>query len=472
MKSTEKRLFYGGILVHLLFLVLALLLFRQRTIFVDISMHLFELVRTEHPAIQNYRFVALGTQWLPLLGIKLDWPLETLMQAYSLAFPLLYFAVYLLCGALGQYRIALAYLLLQLLLLTDTFYWIQSELPQGLAMLFLLFAVVERGFPRRLPGRILFVLVLAVLLPTVAFAHPLLLFAALFFAIFFWLRAGSRSQPTLLAVTMVCLLLSIGIKATLFKTPYDSGAMSGIKRFGTLFPDYFSLYANKRLLRNSLGIYLPFAAGLVALVVRYLRRKEKLKLGFVAVFLLGYILLVHVCFSGQDTPNFYMENMYLVAGVFLALPLVYDLLPALSGRRLPAMGLASLLAVFALVRIWLAQAPYTNRLAWMNDFLKLHQNEKLLTGTPPEAKDLLLMTWGTPYEFWLLSTTTTGRTASLIINDDPASLSWITAETPNRFIVTWGDYLYGQLPPRYFRFTDSTSHYGFHPQVALPAARP
>ena len=68
------------------------------------------------------------------------------------------------------------------------------------------------------------------------------------------------------------------------------------------------------------------------------------------------------------------------------------------------------------------------------------------------------MLWGTPYEFWLLSTIEQHKTASIIIDADPLYRMWATRLNKS-LLVNWGTYPYTDLSTRYFHFTDTTTTY-------------
>ncbi|TVR79834.1 MAG: hypothetical protein EA409_08890 [Saprospirales bacterium] len=104
----ERLVFYGGFVI---LFTLAAWFFVERTAFVDISFHLFQLIH-DGIAIQNNRFVAILTQIFPIAGIHLGLPLKSLMLIYSLAFPIVYFVVFLILYEILKMReLAIAFFL-------------------------------------------------------------------------------------------------------------------------------------------------------------------------------------------------------------------------------------------------------------------------------------------------------------------------------------------------------------------------
>ena len=141
-----KHLYKVGLAGYILFIFIALCFYKERTIFTDISFHLFYIVKDSDVTIQNYRFVSIFTQIFPLAGVKLGLDLSTILKLYSIAFPLFYFICYIICGSwLKDYVMALGLLCVNLLFSTDTFFWIQSELPQGLAIMMVTFSLLYKA---------------------------------------------------------------------------------------------------------------------------------------------------------------------------------------------------------------------------------------------------------------------------------------------------------------------------------------
>jgi hypothetical protein len=64
------------------------------------------------------------------------------------------------------------------------------------------------------------------------------------------------------------------------------------------------------------------------------------------------------------------------------------------------------------------------------------------------------MTWGSSYEFWLLSSIRNpDAPRSIVIDEDPARFDWALGNN-STFFTEWGNYPYAELPKEYFNFTD------------------
>lgn len=192
-------------------------------------------------------------------------------------------------------------------------------------------------------------------------------------------------------------------------------------------------------------------------MLHYLRKKHWLKLGLLAVSLLGYTLLVNVSYP-NGAEQFYIENLYLPLSIFVAFPLVFDVLPSWPQKKV-LLGLAFVLLI-RLVHIGFSHQFYTTRLHYLQEYLLQtagDKEQKLILSSGQFPKDTLLMTWASPYEFWLLSTISTGTSRSITILDQPEAVEW-AKDQKESFLTQWGVFPYAELPTRYFIFQDSSNY--------------
>lgn len=451
-----KDLYKGGYLVYSAMLILALVFYRERTVFVDIAYHLLQILRADSFAIQNNRYGAMVTQVFPLLAGKLSLPLNWVMMIYSAAFVIYYSFCYYLCGSvLKNYKLALVLLLGQLVLATDTFYWIQSELQQGLAFMMVVFAWLQKQDNQK-PGA-LSLIVIAAFITFLNFFHPLLIAPVAYGFAFLVLRTPNRRHQWLLIAASAFFVIVYYAKSKLLVTAYEEQAGKGIDNFGLLFPHYFGIASNRRFLALCLEkfYWVPVLSALIGLV--YLFQKKWLHLLLFTSSMVTFLLLINVSYPHSNEQDFYMENFYLPLGFMIAFPLVYDVLPLVKKRNI-AVLLGAVILLTGVSRIYIKHHTYTTRLNWEKKFLAENIDRKLLVYNREVPMDTLLMTWGTPYEFWLLSTTEYGRTASIVIDEHVEKLLWCKWENMD-FLTIMEKIHYSSFPSRYFNFTDTVTHY-------------
>lgn len=222
---TKKATLFIGVFTFSILLVLSILFYLERTVFLDISYHLFSILKDEDFAIQNNRFGAFFTQLFPLISSKLGFSLQTIAILYSMSFVILPLLTFLLIHLyFKNTKVSIAYLLFTIVMTTHTFYWIQSELPQAIAFLFILIALMERALHEKfIPTNYIFLS--GVLLFLVCFTHPLILIIFTFVLFYYFL--SHPGQKPVVASFGLTFFSFYTIKYFFFKTSYDSQATGG-----------------------------------------------------------------------------------------------------------------------------------------------------------------------------------------------------------------------------------------------------
>ncbi len=242
-----RRVYFIGIAAYVLLLVLSLLFYKERIISPDTSFYIYHIIRGGTFRIESFRFGDVFNQLLPLLAVKGGLPLAVVMGSYSLGYMGYYFMCYLACGSLlKRYDLALLVLLLNLLFATHTFYWVPSQLPQGIALLMVAFAFAGRRENANAGlmawGGLVAMLIIA------AFFHPLVLVVLVYSILFFLERRNVFVSRKLLFIIAGIFFAIIVVKPFLFRNEYEQHALGGLRNFVTLFPNYFSTYSTERLL--------------------------------------------------------------------------------------------------------------------------------------------------------------------------------------------------------------------------------
>lgn len=437
-------------------LIASIHFYLERTVFLDISFHLFYLMEGDF-AIQNSRFVAFMTQLFPLTGISLGLSLKSILILYSMAFVIVPFFIFLLIrNVVKDKELSLLLALSTFWISTDTFFWIQSELPQGLWVLVLYFALLRKAliqeitFPVQLS--VLFLLTLIIV-----FAHPLIIFPFLYCFIFF----GLKYKRTQLIWSQIGIYFSLlVIKQLFFKSSYDGQAMGGLKNFSLFFPDYLSLDTNVQFLKYLLNDYYLLLLGAIAVTIFYIKEKNWKQLINFLAFSGFFLLLINVTYAGKSPEKFYIENLYLPLGIILLFPLILDVFSKIKQQRTLSLTLACLFLV-RMLDIYSTAPQYTERVDYLESISEVMlTNNTAKIVTPASNVDLkkLKMNWGFTYEMWLISTLKSGQTISITLEEQKDQFQW-TIGRNDAFITNWGVFDYKNLDSRYFIFPDSTKPY-------------
>lgn len=398
--ALPRQLGYGALLILLL---LAAVFYQERTLFIDIAFQTFLMITEGTLQVQVYRFGSALVQLLPLLAIQLRLPLDAVLMAYSLSFPLLYLLCYwLIVRVLRNDYLGLVLVLLFTLFYLDGFYWATSELQQALAFLLVVWAFVWR-YPAL--DQWWHWLLLPAALLTLAFYHPLTFIPFFFLWAFSGLREAAfrHWRYLLLAAVMVLALLA---KSKWGANWYDAAKMKSFQaNFEAYWPHLHTMPSHRKFLLYCVHHWPGIPLALLAVTGVYLWQRQWLRLLLVWGTCAAFLLLSHIG-SPDLTYRFYAEVNYMPLAIFLGVPLVFDVLPRLRRRTLFVLLIAFL--CLRLGSIALHHAPYTARLAWLSERLDGLSAEhpganRFVATDSPALTDTLLMTWGSPYETLLLS---------------------------------------------------------------------
>ncbi len=237
------------------------------------------------------------------------------MLLYSVNYMLVYFACYVVCGSvLKRYDFALLLLLFNLLFVSDSFYWPQTELPQGIAMMVVCFAFINSD--REFVSRKLPLLLLGMGIVTIVFFHPLIIFPFYYIALFMLTSEMPVARRKVLYGAAILFLLTVIVQKLVFTDKYEMHAMSGIKSFKTLFPDYLHVYSNSTFLHAWKTKYYWVPVVATANIVVYTVSKQWWKLLLFLGSTVAFLLLINISRSTPDTPFFLHRGLVVATGYF------------------------------------------------------------------------------------------------------------------------------------------------------------
>lgn len=440
--------------------ILAAVFYLERMAFLDMAFQTFHILRTGELQIQSGRFGAAGTQVFAWLAQAVGLPLKGVLLSYSIGHVLYYFLLFLaIMLGFRQWKWGLALILCSVLMTTHTFYWL-SEMPQGLAFLVFIMAWLHwRASLYHL--KIWEYPLLAAALVTAFYFHPMVLYAMLFCGAFFLLR---KHPPAgwlglhLLAIGIF--LLTVYVKYNVLKLDwYDAMSLQRAQAFADLWPNWFDIQSNRDFLRWCWRDYYLIPAGIFVNAVYYSWKRNWLKALLVSLYPAGFVLLVNVPFHGGDN-QFYLENLYLPLALFVAVPLVFEVLPGLLTERGMFWAFA-VVAALQVTHIYRTHTPWTERLRWEQAFLqKTAQlpHRKLLLTEQQAPMDKLILSWGSSYEFLLLSALQHPDSARcILIDESPERFDSLLAR-PRLFLGEFRNYRFDELPGRYFNPLDTSAY--------------
>lgn len=464
-RAIHRQTLILGTAAYTTLMVLAAVFYLERIAVMDMAFQTFQILRSEALQIQSGRFGAAGTQVFPWLCQALGCSLKTVLIGYSLGHVLYYFLLFLLCVlGLRKDQWGMVLLLLALLLTTHTFYWI-SEMPQGLAFLVLLLAWMDgKGSFSRFKWWEYGVYLAACV--TAFYFHPMVVYPLLFCCAFVLLgNETSRQKRTLYALTAVLFLLLVFLKYKVLPLDwYDAMSMERSRAFVDLWPHWVDIPSNRDFWRWCTTDYYLAPTLMLLNASFYLVRRNWWKAGLSVLAPAGFVLLVNVPFYRGDN-QFYLENLYLPLSLFIAIPLIFDVLPGLLPVRWRWIPVAAIVFL-GTVRIYRAHEPWSARIAWERQFLAETSglpNRKLLLTEEQAPMDTLIFSWSSSYEFLLLSSLPHRDSARCILIDEASWRFDSLLSQPDLFLGEFRNYRFRELPARYFHPIDTAGYVRWSP---------
>lgn len=447
-----------------LLVLLGLIFYLERITNLDMAFQTFLILKSGNLEIQSGRFGAAATQVWPWAAQMAGWSLKGVLTAYSLGHALWPGILALFCWRIGQWRWSLAIGLVATLMTTHTFYWL-SEMPQGLVFLCAVFAWMHAKGSMGAFRWWQWPLWLGAL-TTAFYFHPLVLYAEAFLCLFFLLETNKPRPWAWMHLTALGIFGALTIlKYKVLKLDwYDAVAIKRQEAFGKLWPHWFDLESNRKFLEWTAADYWLVWLVIAGSLAYYVWKRNWAKGLLVAIWPPAFVLMVNVPYYEAVGQQFYMENLYLPLAVFAAVPFLFDVLKPPNERdRLARSGAVALAVVFALnfFRIEQAHQLWTNRLQWEQSFMNktaARAQRKIILSEKHAPMDTLKMSWGSPYEFLLLSSLTHPDSARcLIISDNPQRYDSLLTR-PQLFLGSFKNYPFEGLPKRYFNFQDTSGY--------------
>ncbi|MFN0014308.1 MAG: hypothetical protein ACKVU2_07135 [Saprospiraceae bacterium] len=457
-----------GAAIFAVLLALAAVFYLERMAVLDMAFQTFHILRTGALQIQSGRFGAAGTQVFAWAAQALGLPLKSVLLTYSLGHVLYYFGIFwVVTAVLRQWKWGLVLILLATLMTTHTFYWL-SEMPQGLAFLVLVLAWLHRKERLSALHWWEYPVLLAACI-TAFYFHPLVLYAMLFCSAYFLLNNNETTDQTSVSPSSVkpLYLLALAlfgaivfVKYRVLKLDwYDAQALERAKAFGETWPNWFDIQSNHDFLRWCATDYYMLPILVAANAIFFLWKKHHWKAVLSILAPVGYVVLVNVPFHAGDN-QFYLENLYLPLAIFAAVPFVFGILPGVLPEKNHWLPIA-IIAGIGLARIGTAHQPWRDRLHWEQDFLKKTaqlDHRKLVLTEQQAPMEMLVLSWGTPYEFLMLSALDKPENARCIIVDEASERFEPLLSQPRLFLGEFKNYSFDSLPRQYFNLTDTTPY--------------
>lgn len=411
-KARNIRIAYIISLISLLLLtILSLVAYKERTMFVDSSFFMLNMLSKRTFFFTEFRLGAFITQIGVLGAGYLGMSIKSVLMIFSVSFYLFYLVAALLIGLRWkQPKFAILLCFYLILFISDGYFCTVGEIFQGVTWMFLFLALY---FNQQMPHRFWSHVLLCCFAFLGLVCHMIMLFP---FA-FLWLYLNIDKSPlrTLLNSRKFwiysLLLLGLGFMRYQISNSgwYDSMKLSHVQEMNVhsvrnaFFSGHAATFA--RLVWHNYWIIIPMVlTGFVLLI----KKKKFIQLGQVLLFSLAYFVLVCVVYPDAYDRNmlFYYENEWAPLAIILVTPFVMNIFDFLQNKKL-VLAAFSIIVLVRLFYIFDAYQFYHHRFENLDAVItRLHDqgiNKALIVAENDAANDRFVMTWGTPTESMLLS---------------------------------------------------------------------
>jgi hypothetical protein len=405
---TLKKASYVSVAAMAALLVLAFVYYKERALFLDSSYVLFRVVNDGHLAIQENRFGSFITQIVPLIGSKLHFSIKTIVIAYTVSFNVFYLAVIsLLVFKLRQHGLAILMSLFYLLFVTDTFYWTNNEVHQGIAWMFTTLGLMQYGASQKWNIGILLLVLTAFGFLAIS-SHMLVVmpFAFLWFYIVFDRNITPFTLKQSIVLSFLLLLLIWAKYHYSVAQSYDGDKLKATDKMSLMDIYYaakgrFGVDFIKQCIRVYWVVPLLFCTGMFSLL-----KDRKWWLATITVSgCAAYYAFMCITFTGAGYyERFHIESEWMGLGIIASAPFVLHFLPKI--KPVYAMYSIALIGMVRLTYILQSAILFTTRLQHTEKVIAAMQKKGITKLGIKEEKvlhDKWSQDWALPEESILLS---------------------------------------------------------------------
>lgn len=447
--------------LFLVMLVAAICFRYERVLFCDASYILFRIVNLDSLQIQEHRYGSFVTQMFPLFGARLGLSLAAIVTLYSASFPMFYLAVAaLLVFRFRAYGLALLMSFYFLLYVSDSWFWTNNEVHQGIAWMFLFLAVFKMMQDRFVTYwmRVPVFLILSFL---AVYSHLLVFFPILFLWIFFLLEKEirmSKKEMLLYSTLLFGLILSKFLLSTSSQSYYDVDKLHATTHlsFARIGEAIVSPTA-KEILKRSLWNYWLVPVLFFTGIHSAYRAKKIWPILLTTAFSLLYFLAV--CLTFPNFLAFYTETEWMALSIIATTPFVYYTLPSLQRKK--AFALIAVIYLVRLTYIGFSSPKFIERKEWILTNLQQMESKKITKGIIYENEEIsktLLMHWGVPTESLIASAISGSEPQASFVVGTPENIRQRLPGDKQSIIGPFETWNTVQLNKRYFRI-DTTTMY-------------
>lgn len=479
--SWKKYALLSTILI-IVMLMLSIIFWEERMYFLDPNWMTLQFLKKENIAIQESRYGSFITHLFPVIGIKLQLSVATILQLYNANFFIFFSTAAYLLYRWKQYVLNVLLLVYFTFFVGDVFFWPSNEVHQGVTWAFLGLGLYFNLVEKQSKSPWLYAVAIILLALGIA-SHLLVLFAVLPIWIFSnFQKAGAKAALKTkhfyigLAVILGILAFKMLITSS---NGYDNSKLAPIRNI--TLPAAINAFTTPHALDfyKLLTEHFKFATAAFAVTVFLLiKRKEYWGLLVVLIGILTYWIVLNLVYpSGMNRSIwFYMESEYQVMSIMIFAPLLYLAKP--RPIELSISKVLIILGIFACsVRMIDAQQLFSKRLENLDKVIAYTQakdiTKAILIMDEETSKQYFLMAWGLPVETLFRSTIKNNK--AITVKPFASDTDWHIADThdkKDRFLSCFSREDKDWLPQKYLSIDTVNTYQVIYLKDILPQLDP
>lgn len=411
----KLNIFLAGHLFFLVLMLFAILHYQERMIYIDSAWYSFQLTNNEEMILG--RPIAILTQLIPYMAVKVGVSLKTVLLLFSCSFIIAYYGIFLLIAHKLKSRTGVVILCLSLLLcVRESFYNPVSEIFIGCAIAALFYA-----FSVKMRESKLFVPVSLLIVVLCFYSHPTTVFLLVFACLYRMAEAKEFKSKLWIPLVATCALFSL--KSFFSNTNVAEGPeIVGALSFTNHLSNFFDLPAYTHLASgvfSSSNKFVPYVITLLLSLGFLVIRKKWIQVALVAGFTVLFIAVTNAVYASGES-SIVLEKSIVPLAFFAAIPFARLLQEV---RMKPWIPFAVLMFMFFIkFRMIGKESKYiAQRIDYYKEVAEigeqLGQSKFLITQTQFKESPLVIP-WAVPVESMLASSIIAGHTVTIAIDRD------------------------------------------------------
>ncbi|HTO16064.1 MAG TPA: hypothetical protein VLZ83_09845 [Edaphocola sp.] len=391
--------------------ILSIISYKERTLFVDSSWFITNILHTKSFYFMEMRFGAFITQLGTIAAIHLGLSLKSILIIFSISFYIFYlFSFWAIGGLMKQKKLAILFVFYLTLFISDGYFCTVGEIFQGITWMLLFFALYfQKRWKHNFWSHLLMI--------SFAFLGLICHMIIIFPFAFLWLFINLETTKLKVLIENKKFWIYSAILLVLAYTRYyvsnlgwyDAMKLEPVKQLSiaSVINAFKSGHAKTFLELLMSNYWIVVAISLVSILFM-IKQKKWIQTSLYLIFVLGYFALVCVVYPDSYDRNllFYFENEYAPLSIILAAPFVWYIFKFQVNKKIISIIFISIFSIrlfFIFDAYQFFHHRFKNLQSINNTLYDQNIHKALIIAEEQAANAYFVMSWGLPVESMLLS---------------------------------------------------------------------